>query len=146
MSNDTTVWFHSMDDLRNRFDRSGNHFFDKTTLKFFNSKISDDLYGGRVFVTGEKRDDEPRYWTVRIAEVLEGGNYSVVALGFQAHGNSAQAHRVAAEVGALAKTGLLPDVFEYGQDVALAHWFGIDNNNHSDDGWIFDGRSGFQKS
>jgi hypothetical protein len=137
MSNRTSVWFHSMQDLRNRFDRSGNHFFDKATLKFFDSKIGDTLYGGRVFVTSEKNDGGPRYWTVRVAEALEGGNYSVVSLGFPAHRNNAQAQKVAAEVGQLALDGLLPDVFDYGQDVALAHFMGIDDEA-STDGWIFD--------
>lgn len=144
MSNETSVWFSDMQDLRDQFNRTGNHFFDRDTLRFFDSKIGDDLYGGRVFVTSEKDGTSPRRWTVCIAEVLEGGNYSVISLSFQALHSSRKANDIAAQAGKLAVAGFFPDYFEYGQDVALARFFDITEES-SPDGWIFDNRDGFWK-
>lgn len=45
----------------------GLHFFDKDTIKFFNSKIETkgNLIGDKYFITSEKNEDNPRLFSVR---------------------------------------------------------------------------------
>ena len=58
--------FPSMPALRVAVTGGGSHFFDKDAIRFWRSKVSDKLHGGRFFVTGEAPDDdEPRRYTVR---------------------------------------------------------------------------------
>jgi len=41
-------------------------FFDASSMKFFNSKISDSMYKDRFFISSEKYNNEPRKYTVRL--------------------------------------------------------------------------------
>lgn len=54
----------------------GSHFFSPDTLRFFSSRVHGALYGGRFFVTGEKRgfDDCRREYRVRVLAVTRGPN------------------------------------------------------------------------
>lgn len=54
----------------------GSHFFDRETMRFFSSRVHDALYGGRFFVTGERRgfDDCRREYRVRTLAVTRGPN------------------------------------------------------------------------
>jgi hypothetical protein len=57
----------TMRQLINLNKNNGYHFFDKGSMKWFNSRIHSDVYGGCVFVTSERRGwDRPREYTVRI--------------------------------------------------------------------------------
>jgi len=57
----------------------GKHFFDKDTMKFFDSRIETDalrfgqLIDDKYFVTSEKDGDQPRKFTVREFNPLTGG-------------------------------------------------------------------------
>ena len=54
---------------------SEHHFFSPDTMRFFKSRVLDEVYqgpGGFYFVTSEKRDDEPRHYTVRIYNPFTG--------------------------------------------------------------------------
>lgn len=45
---------------------AGHHFFEPSTMRFFNSRILRGVIGGRYFVTSEKFDEGyPRLYTVR---------------------------------------------------------------------------------
>ena len=59
--------FVSMYDLRGAVAESGNHFFDRDTLRFFRSRIGNNIYGGRLFVTSEQgEDNSSRRYTIRM--------------------------------------------------------------------------------
>ncbi len=45
--------FHSVDSIKSLNARNGWHFFDRSTMHFFNSHICSTVYGGRLFLTSE---------------------------------------------------------------------------------------------
>ena len=65
--------FASVDEIRRANARIDNYWFDPTTLRFFNSRISDVLYAGRIFISSERHVyepagiSEPRLYTIRVA-------------------------------------------------------------------------------
>lgn len=68
--------FKNMADVKAANKAIGHHFFDKDAMRFFNSRIEGELYGGRYFVTSEQFVDSdgvaaPRKYTIR--EVKEDG-------------------------------------------------------------------------
>ena len=60
---------NNIDQLITTSERLGGHFFDKDTMKFFNSRVLSDLYrvddSKGYFVTSERYEDEPRTYSVR---------------------------------------------------------------------------------
>jgi NADPH-dependent ferric siderophore reductase len=82
---------------------AGYHFFDRDTMRFFDSRVSEQAYrnGDRVwFVTSERfhgtRTSGPRRYTVRVCD-LETGKVDSVS-DFQAFGRLPLAHKWAAEM------------------------------------------------
>lgn len=74
--------FGSMSDVREAQLCAGFHWFGRDALSFFKSQLATDTYSGGFFVSSEKRDDEPRMYTVRRAMP----NGAVETIGdFQAH-------------------------------------------------------------
>mgnify|MGYP003139482311 CR=1 FL=1 len=71
---------------------NGSHFFDKGTMRWFNSRIHSDVYGGCVFVTSEKQGWLERKYTVRIVHV--DGSIET-ASSFQQYSTRYQAHSAA---------------------------------------------------
>lgn len=63
----TATKYERVEDVAEANRRAGYHFFDADTMRFFNSRADDELYGGRWFVTSEKFMQEPRAYTVREA-------------------------------------------------------------------------------
>lgn len=67
---------HSADDIRAVADGAGSHFFNRDTMRFFQSRLLSGVWildgndckpGHRyLFVTSERYDDAPRHYTVRI--------------------------------------------------------------------------------
>lgn len=57
--------WQSMEQLRTAVMNSGNHFFDRGAMRFFDSRIGGTLYGERFFVTSEQSPNAPRRYTVR---------------------------------------------------------------------------------
>ena len=48
--------------------QNSRHFFDKQTMKFFNSKIESKLYADNTFITSERENYQlPKKYTIRIA-------------------------------------------------------------------------------
>lgn len=77
----------------------GNHWFDADTLRYFRSRVSDHLYGGRYFVSSERGPGMPRFYSVR--RVNDDGSIDTVG-SFGQHVNREGAHRFArrcAEIG-----------------------------------------------
>lgn len=64
---------NNIDQLITTSERLGGHFFDKETLRFFNSRILSDLLrvndSSGYFVTSERYGDGPRAYSVRYYEV-----------------------------------------------------------------------------
>ncbi len=60
--------YRSVDDIQHANERSGSHYFDRSTMQFFRSRVLDGVYGGRYFITSERPfGDSPRTYTVREA-------------------------------------------------------------------------------
>lgn len=62
----------TLDDIKARNHDAGNHFFDRDTMRFFRSRISERVYPnihgtGTLFVTSERGPDNIRRYSVRIA-------------------------------------------------------------------------------
>lgn len=48
------------------YSKTGGHFFDRETMRFFGSRIESGLYKNRCFITSEKNfDGTKRFYTVR---------------------------------------------------------------------------------
>jgi len=60
--------YRSLDQIKRANAAAGYHFFDADTLRFFKSRVSATLYGGRYFVTSERGPSDVRAYTVRRAE------------------------------------------------------------------------------
>lgn len=72
--------------------RTNGHFFDKSTLRFFNSRILSHVKQDKehiYFITSERYNDEPRYYTVREID-LETGEIETISK-FQQFRYSSQA-------------------------------------------------------
>lgn len=61
--------FRNIDMIEAANREAGHHFFEPGTKHFFSSRILPTVYGGRYFVTSERRgfDDYRRAYTVRVA-------------------------------------------------------------------------------
>jgi len=57
-----------MADIKRNNKKAGYHFFDKDTMRFFNSRIETGLYKDNTFITSEQFDyNSPREYTIRRA-------------------------------------------------------------------------------
>ena len=85
--------FKSMTEVRRANAAAGNHWFEPGTMRFFRSRVSDRLYGGRYFVSSERAPRGARRYTVRVAN--DDGSIGTVGE-FQAFASRGAAHRRAA--------------------------------------------------
>jgi len=75
---------------------AGQHFFESSTMRFFNSTIYPRVYGGCYFITGERYDElHPERFTIRLA--LDNGHVKTVG-DFQGFDTHADAERVARDL------------------------------------------------
>jgi hypothetical protein len=73
MQTTTTLELHTLDQIKRAAERAGSHWFDRSTLRYFNSRISEHVYpvpNGALFVSSEKftgyrEPDGERLYTVR---------------------------------------------------------------------------------
>ena len=64
--------FSTISQIKRLNESNGRHFFSPSTMRYFNCRVHDVVYGGCVFVTSEKNDmpyraPQPRIYTVRVA-------------------------------------------------------------------------------
>lgn len=61
--------FQTIAQVRQANRDAGNHFFDRSTMRFFASRVESGLYAGRYFITSEKAgfDSQQRRYTIREA-------------------------------------------------------------------------------
>ena len=55
-------------DIRKANEKAGHYFFSEGAMRFFRSRVHDEVYGAGFFVTSEAAPDEPRFYTVRFAQ------------------------------------------------------------------------------
>lgn len=87
-------WFTHIGEVRYENQRSGHHWFDPATLRFFGCRIGRTVYGGRYFISSEQDNYEGGYnawagqrrYTIRMANadgtietVGEFGQYDTAA-------------------------------------------------------------------
>lgn len=82
--------FGCLDDVIRANKASGYHWFCADTIRFFKSRFSDQLWGGKYFWSSEKGPDEVRRYTVRRAN--PDGTIATMG-GFQIHGTRPAAIR-----------------------------------------------------
>jgi hypothetical protein len=100
----------TMYDIRKANEQAGNYFFTPDAMRFFRSRVHDDVYGAGFFVTSEQFDyGYPRYYTVRFAR--PDGSITTVST-FQQYASRSGAHAAAARYAALHAEGgtVLDDV------------------------------------
>jgi hypothetical protein len=56
-------WFTHIGEIRYENQRSGHHWFDPATLRYFGCKVGRKVYGGRYFISSEQ--DEFGAWQYR---------------------------------------------------------------------------------
>ena len=71
------VNFRSIDAIRKAVTASGSHYFEPDTMRFFRSRLSSTVYGGRFFVTSEQDPSGYRAYSVREVHRLTDGTLSV---------------------------------------------------------------------
>lgn len=89
--------------IKDRNRQGGFYFFSEGALRFFRSRVHDEVYGAGFFVTSEQFDDEaPRYYTVRFAR----SDGSVTTVGeFQQYASRSGAHAAAGRYAKLHEAG-----------------------------------------
>ncbi len=67
--NTYTRTFLDMADVRAANKASGQHWFSRSTMRFFNSVVESPLYHGRYFITSERyMDDAAKLYSVRVVQ------------------------------------------------------------------------------
>lgn len=81
--------YDTVSEIRTANRQRGYHFFDPGAMRFFNSRISEEVYGGKYFITSEQFDDRsPRLYTIRMVN----DDASIDTIGdFQQYNTLAQA-------------------------------------------------------
>lgn len=89
MNTDTGVRLWTMEEIRSANARAGQHWFEPATMRFFRSRVGDNVYEGRYFISSEQFDwKSPRLYTIR--EIMPNGSIEEVG-GFQQWGSGRQA-------------------------------------------------------
>lgn len=99
-STNTENRLHALDQIKRAAASAGSHWFEKSTLRFFSSRISSHVYsvpGGALFVSSEQfqgfgTEAGPRLYSVRSCTFK--GSIDTVG-GFQQHESSKAAHKEA---------------------------------------------------
>ncbi len=74
--------YRTIRDIKKANKNNGGHFFEKGALSFFQSKVYDEVYQGKYFITSERFQNEATKYTVRQCD--EEGDISTVGK-FQAY-------------------------------------------------------------
>jgi len=111
--------FEDIDALKRFVTRHGNpHYFSADTMRFFRSRVSESLYGGRFFVTSERDalGNYPRLYTVRFVRDNGDGSVSVTSTGFERYSSRSGAHRHAERLAKNVDAGTDPIEFDNDRD------------------------------
>lgn len=74
----------NLDQVKRYAASAGNHFFSRGAMRFFDSRVAKTIYpvngGAGVFVTSERNEDDPRFWSVRLYYVDAEGRFNIERL------------------------------------------------------------------
>lgn len=93
----------SIYEIRRANEAAGHYFFSEGAMRFFRSRVHDEVYGAGFFVTSEAAPDEPRFYTVRFAQ--PDGSISTVGE-FQQWASYSAAHATAKRYAQLHAEGM----------------------------------------
>lgn len=92
----------TLSDIKAAAEKHGSHWFDRDTMKFFNTKLQSKVHpmvdtGDILFVTSERMDAyHPRRYSIRRAYFDEGGRFQIRTIGdFQEYATAGEAHSAA---------------------------------------------------
>lgn len=93
--------FWTIDEIKRANSNLGHHFFDKTSVRFFASRVLGGVYGGRYFVTSERFRGSDGYRATRLYTIREAqDNGEVDTVGeFQAYTSARAARKHADKLG-----------------------------------------------
>jgi hypothetical protein len=101
----------NISDIQRMNRRTGHHFFDEETMRFFDSIVYQGVYGGRFFVTSEEGPNKIRRWSVRRARP----DGSILTVGdFQGHTSHDDAIEAAEEAAKTARLRKMKEEAEFG--------------------------------
>lgn len=96
--------FENIGEIITRASREGFDWFSPESMNWWNSRLEIELYGGRFFVTSERKeltDEYPARWTVHEAYEDEKGKLNIRTVGeFQQYGTATEAHEAARRLAA----------------------------------------------
>lgn len=135
---DTPI-FNTVEEIKRASYDAGYHFFDEDTMRYFKSRVLDDIFGGNVFITSEKKSDDPRHYTIRQMQK----DASIETIGEYDQFNTAAVAKKYAQRFADGETFITVSmgsvnakpyisgikVFSHGQH--KYHWFNEDRREHS---------------
>ncbi len=75
------VMFKTMSDVRAKNKEIGHFFFDRETMKFWDSKVETGLFRGRYFITSERERTATAKRKFKVREVLKTGE--IISVGIQ---------------------------------------------------------------
>lgn len=87
--------FHSMDEIRRVNATLGHNWFSPDSMKWWNTRVGENLYAGHIFVTSDAPGHDGRAYTVRA--VHADGSIGTVG-DFMAYATRGAAHRAAATI------------------------------------------------
>lgn len=71
--------FSSMAEVKAANKAIDNHWFERSTMRFFNSRVESGLYGGRFFITSERMElTMPKKYSIR--EAMTDGDIKTVGV------------------------------------------------------------------
>lgn len=137
--------YETIDQIKQASLDAGGTFFDDGAIEFFDSRIERAVYGGRYFVTSERRPDSDmvRRWTVR--EIDEHCRINTVGT-FRQYATSRDAHAAARQLAetlrdaievALCVDCVYVDANGYDSEAVADHWTGFLDEW---DGYLFGSR------
>ena len=62
--------YSSISQIKEHNEQVGGHYFEKTTMKFFSSRVYSCVWAGRLFIVSHRLDNSPR--TYRVCECAGG--------------------------------------------------------------------------
>lgn len=120
-----TITFDSVPSIRATMDSQGSYYFSPDTMRFFNARPLDKVYGGRVFVESVRPPDGERHYAIKLVEWSPDNGYTIQTIGELLTSTSSDAAKSCASVlGAMCHRGEVPLYLEYGDDDRLAEAIG----------------------
>lgn len=93
-------WFSDPTEVQQAVTASGDHWFDRSAMRLFGTRVGRSLYAGRYFVTSDLDAHGVRRYSARRVIEREGGTFSVETVGKFGHFTSRSGADTAARTAA----------------------------------------------